>query len=97
MQIISSQHYRNDKITESKKAELADTTELVLTVYAVGFDDLYILHDGHHTREEALELGIPITYECIDQPEGLEGENLLEQSWNDGDWYYIESGELVWQ
>ena len=97
MQIISSQHYRNDSITASKKADLIDCVELVLTVYPVGIDDLYILHDGHHTREAALELGILVTYECVDQPEGLTGEDLLEKSWNDGDWYFIESGELVWQ
>ena len=40
MIIISSQHYRDDKITESKKLELTDCSELVLTVYTVGFDDL---------------------------------------------------------
>jgi hypothetical protein len=97
MIIISSQHYRDDKITESKKLELTDCSELVLTVYAVGFDDLYILHDGHHAREAALELGLSVTYECIDHPAGLIGEDLLEHSWKDGDWYYIKTGDFVWR
>lgn len=97
MLIISSQHYRDDKVTESKKSELIDCSELVLTVYAVGVDDLYILHDGHHAREAAIELGIPVIYECINHPEDLTGEDLLEQSRNDGDWYYIATGDFVWQ
>lgn len=97
MIIISSQQYRDDKVTESKKTELNNCSELVLTVYAVGFDDLYILHDGHHVREAAIKLGIPVIYKCIDHPEGLTGEDLLEQSWKDGDWYYIATGDFVWR
>ena len=96
MLIISSQHYRDDKVTESKKSELIDCSELVLTVYAVGVDDLYILHDGHHAREAAIELGIPVIYKCVDHPEELTGEDLLEQSCNGGDWYYIATGDFVW-
>ncbi|ODA41936.1 hypothetical protein DSBG_1206 [Desulfosporosinus sp. BG] len=48
-------------------------------------------------REAAIKLGIPVIYKCIDHPEGLTGEDLLEQSWKDGDWYYIATGDFVWR
>lgn len=96
MLVISSQHYRNEERIEEKKLEIAGLEKVTLPVHEVGFDDLYILADGHHIRESAIELSIPVEYEIVEHGEHLTGEALLEQSWNDGDYYYIETGKLVW-
>ncbi len=98
MKVISSQRYLDENKVAEKvdelKAERVETLEL--EVWEVGFEDLYILKDGHHRLAAAKELGIKVEFVEGSHPEGLTGENLLEQSWIDSDWYYIETGENVW-
>lgn len=95
MKVISSQRYYNNKIVLEKMAELENATSINLPVVPVGFDDLYVLVDGHHRMIAAQELGIEITFVETVQAEGLTGEDLLEQNWIDSDWYYVENGNLV--
>ena len=98
MKVISSQRYLDENKVAEKveelKAERVETLEL--EVWEVGIEDLYILKDGHHRLAAAKELGIKVEFVEGSHPEGLTGENLLEQSWIDSDWYYIETGENVW-
>ncbi len=98
MKVISSQRYLDENKVAEKVNELkAGRVEILeLEVWEVGFEDLYILKNGHHRLAAAKELGIKVEFVEGSHPEGLTGENLLEQSWIDSDWYYIETGENVW-
>ena len=98
MKVISSQRYLDENKVAEKVNELKarKVETLVLEVWEVGFEDLYILGDGHHRLAAAKELGIKVKFVESKHPEGLTGEDLLEQSWIDSDWYYIETGETVW-
>lgn len=93
--IISSQKYISNEILNEKieSLEADQPTEIVLGTWIVGIDDLEILFDGHHTLEAARQLDIPVRFVAIAHPEGLTGENLLEQAWLDSDWYDIETGQ----
>jgi hypothetical protein len=97
MTVISSQKYIDwSKVEEKKEAlEKSNATKVTLKTWNVNIDDLQILFDGHHTRQAAIELGLEIEYEIIDHPEGLTGDNLLEQAWLDSDWYNVETEQLV--
>lgn len=94
MTIISSQRYIDSDIVDSKLAALeADRpAEVVLPVWPVGMDDLYVLSNGHHTLTAARALGIPVRFSVESHPERLTGQDLLEQAWIDADWYDIETG-----
>jgi hypothetical protein len=100
MTIISSQRFLNYDIVEEKATELEGATVVLLPVYEVEMEDgegnaLYILADGHHRREAANDLGIAVEYEIVRHQDDLTGEQLLENSWIDSDWYYVESGRPV--
>lgn len=95
MKIISSQSYINNKIVEQKMSEIENETTITLPVVRVGFDDLFVLIDGHHRLMAAKVLGIPVDFEVVEHTEGLTGEELLENSVIDCNWYYIESGKEV--
>lgn len=94
--VISSQRYVSDSILAEKIAELeADQpAEIILEAWDVKDYDCAILYDGHHTLEAASQRGIPVRFEVVDHPEGISGENLLEQAWMDSDWYEVETGRL---
>jgi hypothetical protein len=98
MKVISSQRYLNENKVAEKVEELkAERVEiLTLEVWEVGIDDLYILCDGHHRLAAAQELGIEVEFVADSHPDGLTGEDILEQAWIDSDWYYIETGRDVW-
>lgn len=102
MTIISSQRYINCDIVDAKIAELTGADSVTLPITYAGMvdgngNDVYILVDGHHRREAALELGLAIEYETVGNPNGcLTGEALLLDLWVDSDWYDIESGDLVY-
>jgi hypothetical protein len=95
--IISSQRYISNEILNEKIAALENEkpTEIVFEAWNVGTDDLAILFNGHHTLEAARQLGIPYRFEVIDHPEHITGENLLEQTQIDSDWYDVETGKLA--
>lgn len=94
--IISSQRFIDNEILNEKisKLEAEKPSEIVFPVWDVKEFDCAILYNGHHTLEAARQLGIAVKYELVDHPEGLCGEDLLEQAWIDSDWYNIETGEL---
>ena len=106
MTIISSQHFIDWDIVESKMEELKSVDKVVIPCSYVGFIDgveYAMQNDGHHTLAAARELGINIEFEISADSENLEGETLLENRYNDGDWYYVESSDpaydkfdLVW-
>ena len=104
MKVISSQRYVNWDIVNEKKAELVGQgkTKIEIVVWETGLQDLdgndvYVMGDKHHTRLAAIALGIEIKYVIDGHPEGLTGEDLLEQSWIDSDWRYIDTDIPVWQ
>ena len=95
MKIISSQRYLDSKIVESKIEELNGVTEITLPTWDVKDYDCAVLFNGHHTLAAANELGVSVKFVVIDHPEGLTGDNLLEQAWMDSDWYDVETGRLA--
>jgi len=102
MKVISSQRYVDWDIVAEKMAELEGETKIEIVVWETGLqdfngEDVYVMGDKHHTRLAAIELGIEIEYVIDEHPEGLTGEDLLEQSWMDSDWRYIDTDILVWQ
>lgn len=108
MKIISSQHFINDDIVERKISELQESgaSRVVIACYYVGMidgEEYAMQADGHHTLAAARELGLDVEYDVNDDPEGLEGEDLLNARYMDGDWYDVESSnpyyneiDLVW-
>jgi hypothetical protein len=95
MKIISSQKYFNNEIVLAKMAELENEKSVTLPVAEVGFDDLFVLVDGHHRLIAAQELGIEVKFEITLHGDGLTGEDLLEQTWIDSDWYDIKTGNSI--
>lgn len=108
MKIISSQHYINAEIINEKVDQLnaEGATKVIIPCYYVGEidgEEYAIQADGHHTLAAARELGLNIEFEVEEDPEGLEGEDLLDARYNDCDWYDVEEsnpahGELsfIW-
>ena len=106
MTIISSQHFIEWEIVEEKMEELKDADKVVIPCSYVGFIngvEYAMQNDGHHTLAAARELVIEVEFEIAADTEGLEGEELLENRYNDGDWYSVEISnpaydefDLVW-
>lgn len=101
MRVITSQHYLDDSIINSKMDMLANADSVGLTVWITGLqddngDDLCILADGHHTYTAAVALGIDVVFDQVEHPEGISGETLLDIAWMDGDYIYLDSGVTVW-
>ncbi len=94
--VISSQRYIDNDILNAKIAQIeAEKPEAVtLNVYAYN-DEFAVLPDGHHTYEAAMQCDVPVIFEIVNHPEGLTGDNLLEQSWIDSDWYDVKTGRLA--
>lgn len=106
MTIISSQHFINWEIVETKMEEIKGMDKVVIPCTYVGFIngiEYAMQSDNHHTLAAARELGIEIEFNITNDSEDLEGETLLEQRYNDGDWYNVETSnpaydefDLVW-
>ncbi len=101
MRVITSQHYRDEDIVQSKIEQLQNETKVTLTVWDTEMkneqgQELYILADGHHTYEAAVRLGLEVEFEIEKHPEGLVGEELLEVAWMDGDYRYLDDNSTVW-
>lgn len=106
MKIISSQHFINWEIVESKMEEIKDMDKVVIPCSYVGFIDgveYSMQNDGHHTLAAARELEIKVVFDTSEDADGLEGEELLENHYMDGDWYDVETSNpaydeinLVW-
>lgn len=99
MTIISSQHFINWEIVETKMEEIKGMDKVVIPCSYVGFIDgieYAMQNDSHHTLAAARELGIEIEFDITADSEALEGESLLEQRYNDGDWYNVETSNPVY-
>lgn len=106
MTIISSQHFINWEIVETKMEEIKGMDKVVIPCTYVGFIngiEYAMQNDNHHTLAATRELGIEIEFNITNDSEDLEGETLLEQRYNDGDWYNVETSNpaydefnLVW-
>lgn len=101
MKVISSQKFVDYKIVDEKIEEIKEYDFVTLPIIRAEMKDLddnelYVLIDGHHTKEAAEELGIKIVYEEVKNEFGLVGEELLEQMWMDSDWYCVETGVSIW-
>lgn len=106
MTIISSQHFINWEIVETKMEEIKGMDKVVIPCTYVGFIngiEYAMQNDNHHALAAARELGIEIEFNISKDSEDLEGETLLEQRYNDGDWYNVETSnpaydefDLVW-
>ena len=101
MRVITSQHYRDYDIIAEKIEQLKEATKITLTVWETEMkneldQELYILADGHHTYEAAVELGLEVEFEIKKHPEGLVGEELLEVAWMDGEYRYLDDNSTVW-
>ena len=93
--IISSQKYIDYTKVDEKIEELEGKNEVTLTAWDVD-GEYAVLSDGHHAYQAAKELGINVKFEIVSHPEGLTGDDLLEQAWMDSDWYNVETGINVW-
>ena len=106
MTIISSQHFVDWEIIEKKMEEIKGLDKVVIPCSYVGYIDgieYSMQNNGHHTLAAARELGIEVEFVTEPDSEGLEGQELLEQRYNDGDWYNVETSnpayeqfDLVW-
>lgn len=106
MKIISSQHYLDMDLVEEKIEELRGADRVEIPCWYVGEidgEEYAVQADGHHTLAAARALGIEVRFEIGEDPEGLTGEDLLNQRYVDGDWYDVESSdpaedefELIW-
>lgn len=98
MTYISSQHYIDWAIVEEKMDALkaSGATSVTIPCSYVGYIDgveYAMQNDKHHTLMAARELGLNIEFEVSADSEGLEGEDLLEARYNDGDWYNVETSD----
>lgn len=94
MKIISSQNFIDWEIVENKMDELKEMSEVIIPCSYVGFIDgveYAMQNDGHHTLAAARELGIKVEFEVSADSEDLEGTELLEARYMDGDWYNVET------
>lgn len=107
MKIISSQHYLNWETVEAKIEEIKanNITEIDVPVIPCEVDgEMYgIVIDAHHRMAAAKELGIKVDFVETENIYGCTGESLLEVTYWDGDYYYVESSDpaieqfdLVW-
>jgi hypothetical protein len=105
--IISSQHTLNEKTVNEyiERIENGETfTGSICTIESEECSEYGItalLIDGHHrlAAYEALEMKIEFVESEIDLQNELNKyglDALLENHWNDGDWYNIETGISVW-
>ena len=100
MKIISSQHFIDWEIVERKMEEIKDMDKVVIPCSYVGFIggvEYTMQNDGHHTLAAARELGIEVEFETSEDSEGLEGEELLESRYMDGDWYDVETSDPAYE
>src|SRR3972149_5584129 len=90
--IISSQRYLDEDIVAQKIELLRGETTISLPVYDCPEYDCGILYNGHHTLAAARELGLVVSFYFVEHPEGLTGDNLLDQVHGGDDYYDIDNG-----
>lgn len=107
MKIISSQHYLNWETVEQKINEIKDNNITIIEVPVIpceiGGEEYGIVIDAHHRMAAAKELGISVDFVETENIYKVTGEDLLEVTYWDGDYYYVETSDpasekfdLVW-
>ncbi len=103
MQTISSQHFRDEDVIQSKR-DAQDYEVFVSPAFEFDGQMIRVVLDGHHSFEAAkLDSVEP---EWIEQTasendaialiEAGKFEDFLAAAWIDGDFYNIETGKDVW-
>ena len=105
--IISSQHTTNEESVEQYVARIQAGERFAAVVATLESDELSeygiagILVDGHHRLEACKRLGLQIDFVEADfhdyqsELNHMGAEDFLAAHWNDGDWYNILNGSLV--
>lgn len=104
--IISSQHTTQDEIVAKYIAKIEAGETMTVVVATLESDEMAeygitgILVDGHHRLEAANRMGVAVEMVESDYNYQAELDNLgmdgfLAAHWNDGDWYDIATGNLV--
>ena len=101
MTLISSQHYRDQEIVDSKIA--AKDFDVYYQVFS---NDFALVVDGHHSHEAAIQEGVEPNYIDATNMDGFDNiqetyrvlgslDAFLEAHFMDGEWYDIKTGKLV--
>lgn len=105
--IISSQHTTNETIVEEYISRIEAGETFTATIATLESDELAefditgMLVDGHHRMEAYSRLGLQIEFVEADfhdyqaELDHMGMDDFLAQHWNDGDWFDIETGRLV--
>ena len=106
MTIISSQHYIDPEIVESKIESLAGAEIVVIPCMIAGEidgEEYAVQIDKHHTLAAARELGLKVIYEISENDTQFSGCDYLDAMYMDGDWYNVETSDpanyrfdLIW-
>jgi hypothetical protein len=96
---LSSQRDTIQDIVETKR-EAKDYEVQVISIgdylSELGIEDGYIVIDGHHSHEAAIQDGVRPIYIVVDDPEGLtDPEKIMEARYVDCGWYDIETGQSI--
>lgn len=96
---ISSQSGRIQEIVDEKR-EAKDYDVMVVSIGShldcLGYDEAYVVVDGHHSHEAAMQDGVEPNYIVIDDYDGLtDPEKILEARYIDTGWYDINTNEML--
>ncbi|QDH23436.1 hypothetical protein [Saccharibacillus brassicae] len=102
MNVISSQRHIDWEIVTSKEESVRGAGEVTLPVVLVGEyngSPLYVLVDGHHTREAAKEVGVAVVFEEMSRADAgvsydADLTQALEEKYMGSDYYWI-TGDRV--
>ena len=100
---ISSQHHIDDEIVGAKRAD-GDYEVLVSPEFEIKGMMVRIVLDGHHSLAAAKADGVePEWIEASARDDDRIGllndgkiDDFLSTTWMDGDYYDVETGEMVW-
>lgn len=102
VKIISSQHFLDDEIVQSK-VDAADFVVTLSPAFEVDGVVVQVVLDGHHSFAAAQRVGVAPEYEVAtvqtnDAINLIEADPLtfLEAVWVDGDYYDVITGGDVW-
>ena len=116
MKVMSSQHFRDESIIEEKIEMLKKNEQIKVVIPVINSylqdlagEDMYIVVDKHHEMSAAIELGLLVEFEEVEDTlsycndiENKNGEAICYAHYIDGDWYYVDVdeengiGDLVW-
>jgi len=102
VKIISSQHFLDDEIVQSK-VDAADFVVTLSPVFEVEGVVVQVVLDGHHSFAAAQRVGVEPEYEVatVQTNDAInliaaDPVSFLEAVWVDGDYYDVINGGDVW-